>query len=151
MFDYFSPTVNWYQQDGTYTVSSSALSASLRLTHQQGTPQDFKTAWALVAAAVADNDKVKMFFTPNVANLDVYDKYYPDDPKTVDIIGVGTLSLPSSLHLADVGLTDWYPKKADIGKFVQHMQPFYDKYCANSDTFFAMGVRPFPSLEWGTR
>lgn len=40
-----SHTVNWYQTDKTYT----------------GGVQEFKAAWAAVAAAVADNDLVKMF------------------------------------------------------------------------------------------
>jgi hypothetical protein len=41
----FAHEVNWYQTDGTY----------------QGTAKDFKEGWATVAAAVADNPKVKMF------------------------------------------------------------------------------------------
>jgi hypothetical protein len=36
---------SWYQSDGTY----------------QGDKDDFKAGWAAVAAAVADNDLVKMF------------------------------------------------------------------------------------------
>ncbi|BGP20884.1 hypothetical protein JCM10213v2_009049 [Rhodosporidiobolus nylandii] len=47
----FAHEINWYLSDGTY----------------QGTVEDFKEAWGLVAAAVADNDKVKMF--------PFYDKY----------------------------------------------------------------------------
>ncbi|GAA5864082.1 hypothetical protein JCM5353_006690, partial [Sporobolomyces roseus] len=47
----FAHEVNWYQEDGTY----------------KGTADDFKQGWAAVAAAVKDNDKVKMFFTPNIA------------------------------------------------------------------------------------
>jgi len=41
----FAHEVNWYQTDGTY----------------QGDAHDFKEGWATVAAAVADNPKVKMF------------------------------------------------------------------------------------------
>lgn len=36
---------SWYTTDGTY----------------QGGVEDFKAAWTVVAKAVADNDKVKMF------------------------------------------------------------------------------------------
>lgn len=79
---------SYYQTDGTYTGDSS----------------DFKAGWAAVAAAVADNDLVKMFvrlfltsrslalrasvnlpslqFTPNVADLDTYKEFFPDDTST---------------------------------------------------------------------
>lgn len=89
--------MNWYQSpddpDKTYS----------------GTVDDFKTAWATVAAAVKDDPLIKMFvsarqinskhallthatstqFTPNIGDMTAYEKYYPDDPSTVDIIGIG--------------------------------------------------------------
>jgi hypothetical protein len=30
----------------------------------------------------------QMWYTPNVASEDQYDEYYPDDPSTVDLIGM---------------------------------------------------------------
>jgi hypothetical protein len=37
--------INWYQTDGTY----------------KGTADDFKAAWTVIAAAVKNNPKVKMY------------------------------------------------------------------------------------------
>ena len=67
------PARSWYLTDGTY----------------QGTVEDFKEAWPIVAAAVADNPLVRMFFTPNVAGGGVsdYEKYFPDDLSTVHYLG----------------------------------------------------------------
>ncbi|GAA5845867.1 hypothetical protein JCM9279_002405 [Rhodotorula babjevae] len=64
----FAHEINWYLTDGTY----------------QGTVEDFKEAWPIVAAAVADNPLVRMFFTPNIAGGGVsdYEKYFPDDLST---------------------------------------------------------------------
>ncbi|GAA5988395.1 hypothetical protein JCM10908_003547 [Rhodotorula pacifica] len=102
----FAHEVNWYVTDGTY----------------QGGVDDFKAAWAAVAKAVADNDKVKMFYTPNVAgSLDDYVHWYPDDPTTVHYLGI-----------------DYYPRSASES-FLDHMQPLYDKYCKDGSTKFAMG------------
>lgn len=68
----FAHEVNWYLTDGTYS----------------GTIDDFKEGWDTVAKACRDiAPEVKMFFTPNVANLDQYKEYYPNDPDTVDLIG----------------------------------------------------------------
>lgn len=62
----------------------------------QGGVSDFKEGWAVVAAAVREHaPSVKMWFTPNVRSLEQYDEYYPDDPSTVDIIGM-CVSSPSS-------------------------------------------------------
>ena len=64
-----------------------------------------------------------MFFTPNVASLDQYEEYFPDDPSTVDLIGI-----------------DYYPQSlgSSGGSFVSIMKPFHDKY-TNSNTKFAIG------------
>ncbi|GAA6061496.1 hypothetical protein JCM10212_000200 [Sporobolomyces blumeae] len=102
----FAHEVNWYQTDGTY----------------QGTADDFKEGWKTVAAAVADNPKVKMFFTPNIAgSIDDYDKYMPEDLSTVHLLGI-----------------DWYPTDA-TQRFVDHMAPLYDKYCKDGKILFAIG------------
>lgn len=105
----FAHEVNWYQTDGTY----------------QGTASDFKEGWATVAAACKSvAPDVKMFFTPNVADLSTYEEYYPDDPTTVDIIGV-----------------DFYPNQgSDLDSaFTTAMQGFHDKYCSDSGPIFAIG------------
>lgn len=90
----FAHEVNYYQEDGTY----------------QGDVNDFKAGWAAVSAACkeyAPEVKVRlcrsilfaelsltpsrlpqMWYTPNVASEDQYDEYYPDDPSTVDLIGM---------------------------------------------------------------
>lgn len=68
-------TVNYYQTDGTY----------------QGDADDFKAGWAAVADAVAANPSVYMFFTPNIASLEQYQQFFPDDASTVHIIGIGEL------------------------------------------------------------
>ncbi|GAA5947857.1 hypothetical protein JCM10213_003382 [Rhodosporidiobolus nylandii] len=110
----FAHEINWYLSDGTY----------------QGTVEDFKEAWGLVAAAVADNDKVKMFFTPNIAaSLDDYVNCFPDDTSTVHYIGY-VLPLAALLY--------FYPKDSSQS-FVEHVQPFYDKYCSEGKIKFAMG------------
>ncbi|ORY47092.1 glycoside hydrolase superfamily [Leucosporidium creatinivorum] len=101
----FAHEVNWYQSDGTY----------------QGDADDFKAGWAAVAAAVADNDMVKMFFTPNIADLSTYQKFFPDDTSTVHIIGI-----------------DYYPKSSSES-FVDKMQDFYDAYCKDGTIKFAIG------------
>lgn len=65
--------INYYQYSGVY----------------QGDASDFKEGWAVVAAACKQiAPSVKMWFTPNVAELSVYQEFYPDDPSTVDLIGV---------------------------------------------------------------
>ncbi|GAA5974721.1 hypothetical protein JCM11641_007239 [Rhodosporidiobolus odoratus] len=105
----FGHEVNYYQLDGTY----------------QGTVHDFKLGWAVMAKARNDlAPDVKMWYTPNFATLNVYDKFYPDDPKTVDLIGV-----------------DWYPhqtEKFDFAHGPADMKKFHDKYC-NERVKFAIG------------
>lgn len=90
----FAHEVNWYQTDGTYT----------------GTASDFKEAWGVVSDAMDQYaPSVKMFFTPNVAQLSTYQQYYPTSGR-VDYIGI-----------------DYYPQST--GSFLSTMQPFYDAYC----------------------
>ncbi|GAA5909600.1 hypothetical protein JCM6882_003470 [Rhodosporidiobolus microsporus] len=102
----FAHEINWYLSDGTY----------------KGSIDDFKEAWPLVAAAVADNDLVKMFFTPNVAgSLDDYVNVMPDDLSTIHYLGI-----------------DYYPKSSSE-KFVDHMQELYNKYCSDGSIKFAIG------------
>ncbi|GAA6050670.1 hypothetical protein NBRC10513_004210 [Rhodotorula toruloides] len=75
-----------------------------------------------VPAAVADNPKVRMFFTPNVAgSLQDYVNWMPDDLSTVHYLGI-----------------DYYPKDASQ-RFVDIAKPLYDKYCADGKILFAMG------------
>jgi len=101
----FAHEVNWYQTDGTYSGGAS----------------DFKEGWATVAAACKSiAPSVKMFFTPNVASLSVYEEFFPSDPSTVDLIGV-----------------DYYPGEGNED-FLGVMQGFHDQY-ASSSTLFAIG------------
>ncbi|GJN94705.1 hypothetical protein Rhopal_007796-T1 [Rhodotorula paludigena] len=102
----FAHEINWYLSDGTY----------------QGTKEQFKEAWGVVAEAVADNTLVKMFFTPNIAgSFQDYVDHYPDDPATVHYLGL-----------------DFYPRGPDE-KFLPSVQEMYDKWCADGSTKFAMG------------
>ncbi|KEI40561.1 glycoside hydrolase family 26 protein [Mixia osmundae IAM 14324] len=102
----FAHEVNYYQTDGTY----------------QGTSSDFKAGWQAVCTAMRQiAPEVKLFFTPNVANLDQYDEYYPDDKSCVDLIGI-----------------DYYPKDSSAS-FVDTMKPFHDKYTTSSGPYFAIG------------
>ncbi|BGP02038.1 glycoside hydrolase family 26 protein [Rhodotorula toruloides] len=106
----FAHEVNYYQEDGTY----------------QGGVSDFKEGWDVVAKACRQiAPKVKMWYTPNVASLDQYDQYFPDDASTVDLIGV-----------------DWYPKQTDNFDFATgpaSMKAFHDKYTSSSGIKFAIG------------
>ncbi|KWU46035.1 hypothetical protein RHOSPDRAFT_24931 [Rhodotorula sp. JG-1b] len=106
----FAHEVNYYQEDGTY----------------QGGVQDFKEGWDAVAKACREiAPEVKMWYTPNVAPLSQYDEYFPDDPSTVDLIGV-----------------DWYPKQESGFDFVNggaDMKAFHDKYTSANGIKFAIG------------
>jgi len=103
----FAHEVNYYQKDGTY----------------QGTVDDFKEGWDVVAKACRSiAPEVKMFFTPNVASLDEYQKFYPDDHSTVDLIGI-----------------DYYPKQTSGNSFVDVMKPFHDAYTSENGPHFAIG------------
>lgn len=115
----FAHEVNYYQEDGTY----------------QGGVSDFKEGWAVVAAAIKEHaPAVKMWFTPNVANLAQYDEYYPDDPTTVDLIGI-----------------DYYPQDINALNFIAAMKPFHDKYTSET-TKFAVGETGLASeSDMGTR
>ncbi|GAA5897207.1 uncharacterized protein JCM6883_006616 [Sporobolomyces salmoneus] len=103
----FAHEVNYYQKDGTYT----------------GTVDDFKEGWDVVAKACRSiAPEVKMFFTPNVASLEEYQKFYPDDHSTVDLIGI-----------------DYYPKQTSGNSFVDIMKPFHDAYTSENGPHFAIG------------
>ncbi|GAA5909575.1 hypothetical protein JCM6882_003459 [Rhodosporidiobolus microsporus] len=102
----FAHEINWYLTDGTY----------------QGTAADFKEAWPVVAEAVADNDLVKMYFTPNIAGkLQDYLDVTPDDRSTIDYFGI-----------------DYYPRNAGES-FVDTLKEVYDEFCADGKIKFAMG------------
>ncbi|ORY70779.1 glycoside hydrolase superfamily [Leucosporidium creatinivorum] len=103
----FAHEVNYYQEDGTY----------------QGDANDFKAGWAAVSAACKEYaPEVKMWYTPNVASEDQYDEYYPDDPSTVDLIGI-----------------DYYPKETSGYDFVGTMKTFHDRYTSSDGPHFAIG------------
>ncbi|KAK4049716.1 hypothetical protein OIV83_003991 [Microbotryomycetes sp. JL201] len=126
----FAHEVNWYQTDGTYS----------------GGPAEFKEAWATVAAAVKDNPKIRMFFTPNVAgSMADYDRYFPEDHSTVHYLGCVinqsvrfkqnfTLILRSDLSIP----ADFYPR-SKTDSFLERVKPLYDKYCSDGKIKFAMG------------
>jgi len=98
----FAHEVNWYQTDGTYT----------------GGVAEFKAGWAAVAAACKQiAPDVKMFFTPNSADIGTYEEFMPD-PSTVDYIGV-----------------DHYPDQGDISDAVDAYKPFHDAYCSQGIQF----------------
>jgi len=102
----FAHEVNYYQTDGTYT----------------GTASDFKAGWATVANACKSNSMVDMWFTPNIANMQQYQEYFPSDPTTVDACGI-----------------DYYPQDAGAS-FTDAMQDFYN-YCIqqNPNAYYAIG------------
>ncbi|GAA5891140.1 hypothetical protein JCM8208_002516 [Rhodotorula glutinis] len=106
----FAHEVNYYQADGTY----------------QGDVNDFKEGWDVVAKACRSiAPEVKMWYTPNVASLDEYDEFFPDDASTVDLIGV-----------------DWYPKQTSDFDFATgsgNMKAFHDKYTSGNGIKFAIG------------
>jgi len=120
----FAHEVNWYQTDGTYT----------------GTATDFKEGWDTVAKACKQiAPTVQMFFTPNVASLDQYEEYFPDDISTVDLIGI-----------------DYYPQSlgSSAGSFVSIMKPFHDKYTSSTikfaigETGLGFAGSPQQKLQW---
>jgi hypothetical protein len=78
----FAHEVNWYQFDGTYT----------------GGPAEFQEGWAVMAKAIKDIcPEVQMFFTPNVAGAQSdYDAFFPQDPTTVNVIGMYIIFFLSS-------------------------------------------------------
>jgi hypothetical protein len=105
----FAHEVNWYQTDGTY----------------QGDVNDFKAGWSAVANACKSiAPEVKMFFTPNMADIATFKSYYPDDKDSVHIIGI-----------------DFYPKDNDNldGVFLSAAKEFHDEYCSEDGPIFAMG------------
>lgn len=93
--------VNWYVTDGTYS----------------GTASEYKAAWKAVAASCQPT--IKMFYSPNIANVDAYEEWAPDDASTVDYVGV-----------------DYYPRSSDelsASSYAEKMQAFHDKYTGKDD------------------
>ena len=85
-----------YVTDGTYS----------------GTAAEYKAAWKAVASSCQPT--IKMFYSPNIANLDAYEEWAPDEASTVDYVGV-----------------DYYPQGADelsASSYANKMQAFHDKY-----------------------
>jgi len=102
----FAHEVNYYQEDGTY----------------QGDVNDFKEGWDVVAKAVRRiAPGVRMWYTPNIKDLNQYDEFFPTDVSTVDLIGV-----------------DYYPKELSDTTFLDAMKGFHDKYCSEN-LLFAIG------------
>lgn len=72
----FAHEMNWYASSQSNTYHGSA--------------SEFVTAWKTVAAAVAENPKVSMFWSPNQATFAqslVSDGWW-QGPDTVDIVGI---------------------------------------------------------------
>jgi hypothetical protein len=115
-----SAQVNFYQTDGTY----------------QGNAEDFKAGWAAVASACKRiSPSTQMFFTPNVANLDEYKRFIPDDTSTIDLYGFRrscSLTLDRS-YLPSAGI-DFYPKSVGDTTFVDTMKPLHDLLTSNGKT-----------------
>ncbi|RXK38634.1 hypothetical protein M231_04140 [Tremella mesenterica] len=82
-----------------------------------GTPEEYKTAWKSMAEECQPD--IKMFYSPNIANIQAYKDWIPTDPKTVDYIGV-----------------DYYP--SDSGSltsddYAGKMQEFHDDFTGIND------------------
>ncbi|KAK4049715.1 hypothetical protein OIV83_003990 [Microbotryomycetes sp. JL201] len=87
-----------------------------------GGPAEFKEAWATLYEAVKHNSKIRMFYCPNVAaSLDDYVRYFPDNLDSVHVIGI-----------------DYYPRSKQE-RFIDHVKPFYDKYCQSGKIKFCIG------------
>ncbi|GAA6005909.1 hypothetical protein JCM11491_004057 [Sporobolomyces phaffii] len=123
----FAHEINWYQEDGTY----------------KGDANDFKEGWSVVAAAVADNPKVRMFFTPNIAGaLEDYVAFMPEDLSTVHLLGLVSFprlltSVPGFEYSSYNSSFFQYCKSTE--SFVDRMKPLYDKYCSDGKILFAIG------------
>lgn len=106
----FGHEMNWYAsaEGGVY----------------HGTAAEFVAAWKVVAAAVADNDKVSMFWSPNNVGGDdsQLTQWWPG-PETVDVVGI-----------------DIYPKSH---------QSFSDAYKGFHDTLAKPYHKPFVIGETG--
>ncbi|KAJ1020621.1 hypothetical protein NDA16_004014 [Ustilago loliicola] len=107
----FAHEVNYYVTTGEYAPMND-MGVS-----------EFKTAWAQVSAACkATAPAVKMWYCPNAANLQVYERYMPDNfNTTVQMIGV-----------------DFYPPTNDLAtaaNYIQTVKPFHDKYSSSSVPF----------------
>lgn len=88
-----------YQQDGTYS----------------GGVEDFQTGWRVLSAAIEEYaPETKMWWSPNVASMDAYKKYYPKAGR-VDLVGF-----------------DFYPKNSGDMNFLQHAKAFHDEFTTDS-------------------
>lgn len=76
----FAHEFNFYTQHGEYI----------------GGPSEFKAAWAKMAAAVASNPKAYMFWCPNTDSVSNLKQWFPDDPNTVDVVGVDAYKFDES-------------------------------------------------------
>ena len=104
----FGHEMNWY--------------ASSESDVYHGIASEFVTAWKTVAAAVADNDKISMFWSPNQvsdAQSLVSDGWWPG-PDTVDIVGI-----------------DIYPRSHQT--FAEIYQDFHDTFAKAFNKPFVIG------------
>lgn len=106
----FAHEFNWYATDGTYSGSAS----------------DFKKAWANIASAVKSNSKVKMYWSPNIADASSLAQWWPEDDSTVDVVGL-----------------DAYKTK-DADTFDSFYKSFYQAFSVGK------GNKPFVIGETGT-
>ena len=92
-----------------------------------GTASEFVTAWKNIAAAVADNDKVSMFWSPNNAGGDSssLNQWWPG-PETVDVVGI-----------------DIYP--TSHVSFAGAYKDFHDNFAAKYDKPFVIGETGYSS------
>ncbi|PWN51401.1 hypothetical protein IE53DRAFT_378985 [Violaceomyces palustris] len=102
----FAHEVNWYVTTGEYASGQD-----------QGV-SEFIVAFEQVAKACKDiAPSVKMWYSPNAADLTVYEKYLPN-MSMVSIIGV-----------------DFYPEEpysATAQYFIDTLKPFHDKYTSDA-------------------
>ncbi|PQE08469.1 glycoside hydrolase family 26 protein [Rutstroemia sp. NJR-2017a BBW] len=102
----FGHEMNYYVTDGTY----------------HGTASEFITAWKNIHAAVANNPKIKMWWSPNVDTSSAPVAPYWPGPDYVDIVGI-----------------DCYPKSLSDSSFESCYGSFYQTYSAAHNLPFAIG------------
>ncbi|KAM3065821.1 hypothetical protein ACMFMG_009955 [Clarireedia jacksonii] len=103
----FGHEMNYYVTDGTY----------------HGTPSEFVAAWKNIHAAVADNPKIKMWWSPNVDGPKYPVAPYWPGASYVDIVGI-----------------DCYPSAPlSASAFESCYKKFYQTYSAANNIPFAIG------------